>query len=92
MKWIAEVKQDLHRTVHGIGGFEGDNLVMIEKLPTPKNVEIIEDEDGVYLYYLDGNGEFLTDTWHKSVGDAMEQAEFEFGIHVDDWESVDDNH
>jgi hypothetical protein len=37
-----------------------------------------EDEDGVYLFYVDGDGAVVTDTWHESVEDALGQAAFEY--------------
>lgn len=36
------------------------------------------DDNGFYLFYCDDHWEVLTDTFHESLEDAMEQAEFEF--------------
>jgi hypothetical protein len=38
-----------------------------------------EEPDGYYLFYLDGSGKVVTDTWHDSVGAALDQAAFEYG-------------
>lgn len=41
-------------------------------------------DTGFYLLYKcdDGQG---TDTWHQSLEDAQHQAEFEFGVRLDEW-------
>ncbi len=41
-------------------------------------------EQGCYLFHIgaDGRG---TDTWHKTVDEATEQAEWEFGVRADEW-------
>lgn len=33
---------------------------------------------GTYLFYLDTAGQVVTDTWHLSVEDALDQASFEY--------------
>lgn len=35
-------------------------------------------ETGVYLFYCDCAWQVLTDTWHSSVAEAKDQAEFEY--------------
>ena len=37
-----------------------------------------EGEESFYLFGCDENWETLTDTWHKTLGDAKAQAEFEY--------------
>lgn len=67
------------KTVHKLGK---------EVLPTPSILKIAQyrDDDGFYLFYCDPNGTEITDTYHGSVAEAMEQAKFEFGIVPDEWE------
>ena len=38
-----------------------------------------DNEDGYYLFGCDLNWESVTDTWHETVEDAIEQAEWEYG-------------
>lgn len=52
------------------------------------SVEIEHNKDGFFLYYLSAAGEYLTDTWHQSLGDAKKQAMFEFEIEDADWREV----
>ncbi len=40
-----------------------------------------------YLFHVTIDGE-NTDTWHASVEDAMDQAEFEFGVKPEEWVDV----
>lgn len=51
----------------------------------PYSLEIQESEGGVFLLYLSQTGDCIADTWHQTIGDAMAQAEFEFGIDENDW-------
>lgn len=46
---------------------------------------------GFYLFSLDEAEEWVTDTWHESVDDAFDQAEFEFGLVRSDWAAADDD-
>ncbi len=57
-------------------------------LPPPVSLQIAQypDDAGYYLFYLDGDGEVQADTYHDSVEDALDQAEFEFGVRPDEWE------
>lgn len=41
---------------------------------------------GYYLIHLNKDGEEITDTYHESIQDAMEQAKFEFQVNFGDWE------
>ena len=45
-------------------------------------------DPGFYLLYFDANGDEMTDTYHDSIEDAMAQADFEFEVRPDEWESV----
>ena len=56
--------------------------------PFPPFVELeiasYPQEQGCYLFHIcaDGQG---ADTWHQSVGEAVDQAEWEFGVRPDEW-------
>ena len=43
---------------------------------------------GSICLYFDANGDEMTDTYHDSIEDAMAQADFEFEVRPDEWESV----
>jgi len=38
-----------------------------------------ENEDGYYLFGCDSNWKSVADTWHETVEEAIEQAEWEYG-------------
>jgi hypothetical protein len=44
-----------------------------------------ESDNGYYLFYCDKNWETITDTYHDTVEDAKDQAEFEFANTIDSW-------
>lgn len=44
-------------------------------------------ETSCYLFHIAENGE-VADTWHQSIEDAMHQAEYEFGVQIDEWLDV----
>lgn len=54
-------------------------------LQRPTSLEIVRDDSGYFLYYLDEANRPQTDTWHDSLDAAFEQARFEFGISPADW-------
>jgi hypothetical protein len=45
-----------------------------------------EGQDGFFLLYCDESGEEMTDTWHRTLDDALDQAEFEFTVQRHEWE------
>jgi hypothetical protein len=51
----------------------------------PRHVEvwISHESDAYYLFITDG--EHVFDTWHQTLVDAMNQAEFEYGIRPEEW-------
>ena len=67
------------------------HYIGIEPLSPPVSLEIVKysEAEGCYLLYLDGSGHEQTDTWHASMRAAIEQAEWEFGVTEDEWESVE---
>lgn len=40
---------------------------------------------GFYLFYCDADWNAVTDTWHATVEDAKEQADFEYADTLSDW-------
>lgn len=46
-----------------------------------------DNDPGYYLYCLTAEGE-ETDTYHSSMEEALEQAEFEFGVAKEEWVDV----
>jgi hypothetical protein len=66
------------KTLHTLGG---------QPLPAAVSLQIVQlgGADGYYLFYLDGSGKELTDTWHETIDRAMKQAEREYGVKKSDW-------
>lgn len=46
---------------------------------------ICQSEDGYFLFYCDEDWNTVTDTWHASLAEAKEQAEFEYEGVGDTW-------
>lgn len=61
-----------------------------EKLPSPAILQIVQftTDPGFYLLYLDASGQELTDTYHETREGAFLQAQREFQVKLDEWESV----
>jgi hypothetical protein len=57
-------------------------------LPTARSLEIVQlpPETGYYLLYLDEDGTEMNDTLHESLERAMDQANYEFGLLLREWE------
>ncbi|GAB1689264.1 hypothetical protein [Krasilnikovia sp. M28-CT-15] len=73
----------LTRHYYGVPG--GDRA----EVPPPVSLRIVQyegDEPNAYLFYCDESGEELTDTYHDTIADAMDQAEAEFGVQHHEWE------
>ena len=66
------------RTKHRSGSME---------LPAPAALRISQypGDAGFYLLHLSADGDEITDTYHPTLGDALEQANWEFGADTDDW-------
>src|SRR5437867_208934 len=78
------------KTKHYIGlppevrGGQDDRLEM----PSPSVLIIEEKKDGIFLNRFASNGQYAGDTWHRSLEEAKEQAEMEFGGHISEWKEV----
>jgi hypothetical protein len=63
--------------------------MVLVPLPAPTWVELVEENGGFYLYRLDDRGHCIADTWHQTVEEAKAQANFEYEIREEDWQSSD---
>jgi len=91
MKLAAEVRRVTGATQHLVGRTDNGNLVADSELPAAHRVEIESGkagDEGFCLNRYDVQGRFAGDTWHLTLEEAMEQAEFEFEIPPDGWEVV----
>jgi hypothetical protein len=43
--------------------------------------------ESCYVFHISENGE-IADTWHESIEDAIQQAEWEFGVQREEWIDV----
>ena len=61
----------------------------LEELPRPSELRIVqyEGDSGFYLLYCDGMAREFTDTYHENIERAMSQAEWEFSVKPDEWET-----
>lgn len=60
-----------------------------QEIPTPSLLKIAkyEDAEGFYLLYCAADGTELTDTFHETLESAVSQAEWEFGIRPNEWQT-----
>lgn len=58
-----------------------------EEIRPPSRLRIVryEGDAGVLLLYEDDSGDWLSDTYHETVEDAMAQAELEFTVRPEAW-------
>ena len=57
--------------------FPAAGVLVIEKIP-----------DGIFLIRYTQDGSFAGDTWHKTVEDAKNQANYEYGKLLREWQSL----
>lgn len=66
-----------------------------EPLPWPRFLVIEEragrllHEPGVLLYRFDEDGIFGGDSWHATVHDALDQAQYEYGGFLNEWQTTE---
>lgn len=60
-----------HNTSHYIGGVLHGKFKSLVVCQFPN-------DNGYYLLYFDDKGEEITDTWHETLEDAKDQAEYEY--------------
>ena len=55
---------------------------------TTINLQIEQNDDGFFLISESSHPHFSSgDTWHKTLDDAVAQAEFQFGVKPSEWKS-----
>lgn len=64
------------------------NVDLRRKMPSSAVLIIEENNDGIFLFRYTAEGACVSDTWHTSVEEAKEQAEFEFDGHISSWKEV----
>jgi hypothetical protein len=72
------------KTRHYLGAVELPPASMLRIMRYPN-------EPGFYLLYFDDNDNELTDTFHDTLEGAFKQAEFEYGVEPDEWQTIHDN-
>lgn len=88
MRIKAYVTDITGNTKHFKGAAHDEEVNELNRIPTPKWVEISEESKGFFLFHFDSKGECIADTWHETLEDAKEQAKFEFDIAEKDWQPV----
>jgi len=80
---IAGIHKPTGKTEH----YSSDGL-----LPTPSELQIAQysGDDGFYLFYVDDDGEELTDTYHDDIQGAMEQANWEYAVKPIEWKKEEE--
>jgi hypothetical protein len=58
-----------------------------EQLPPAAKLQIVQypGDEGFYLFYLDSDGEVMTDTYHDTLESALKQANFEYAVKQNEW-------
>ena len=81
MKYVARVTQVLH-SLNKIGGVVDGEIRPIADMPLPDRVEIVPEESGgsFMMFRYIRNGEDCGDTWHETLQNAFDQAEYEYGL------------
>ena len=64
----------------------GKSLHIGARRPSELRVVRYEGQDGFFLLYCDESGKEMTDTWHHTLDEAFDQAEFEFSVQRHEWE------
>lgn len=59
-----------------------------EVLPWPRILLVEEEQDGFSLYRFTEDGKCVGDTWHLTLEDAYDQAQFEYRNELGDWKQV----
>jgi hypothetical protein len=88
MRLRAIVRRDSQNERHSANDV-ADEVSKPRGLPSVADwVEISVEEGGVYLFHYDSVGDCFADTWHRTIEEAKEQAEFELNIKPGDWSEV----
>jgi hypothetical protein len=78
------------KTRHTQGSVTPEGVISGIDLQTPSELMIaqIPPDYGYYLLYLDNQGNEITDTYHDTLEQALEQAKWEFQVEPIEWETV----
>lgn len=79
------------RVHHFVGSLpdESEEIAVQEDFPWPTVLLIRAGQDaGFLLYRYTQDGQFAGDTWHMTLDEAKDQADFEFGEGLGPWRSV----
>ena len=72
---------------------DGVRLDRSNPIAPPVSLAIVSFGEREYnLIHLDGEGRELTDTFHESVDDALEQGRREFMVQPEDWDVVSESY
>lgn len=85
VRFSVDLRGRTGRTAHRIGTIINDAPVPVCRIPAPVTLQISEEGGAFYLLRLDSFGECVADTWHPTVLDAQQQAEFEYGVRSGEW-------
>ena len=89
MKLEATVKIATGNTKHYLAQQFPIEKTGLSEFPPAERVEIVEDDDGYFLFRYSATNEFAGDSWFESIEECMRQAEFEYGIAASDWIIMD---
>lgn len=89
MKLEATVKTATGNTKNYLVQRSSPEQTNLSEFPPAERVEIVEDDDGYFLFRYSATNEFAGDSWFESIEECMRQAEFEYGIVASDWIIMD---
>jgi len=84
MQVVLGANHHKSRTKHTIADTRG-----VRDFPPFVRLEIVQPpgEEACYLYHICEDGS-IADTWHHTTQDAFHQAEWEFGVRSDEWQTA----
>lgn len=59
-----------------------------QQLPRASALLIEGQSDGIYVFRLTPDGKVVGDTWHQTMEDAKQQAKYEYGEALTEWEAI----
>jgi hypothetical protein len=78
------VLSEAHSSTGAVRHFSDGRLLSI-----PHELRIVRyvgGSGGYYLFYFDAQGALMTDTFHSSLEEALEEADREFRVKANEWE------
>ena len=86
MRFKAFVKAKKGQTTPSVGILDQEDNDELSR--TVKWIEIVQEQDGIYLYHYSEDGICVADSWHLSVEEAKSQAAYEFGTQESEWKEI----